>query len=69
MFLYFDIYQFVFYILDVPVILRDNHATNVIREPTAKKDIQVDLAGKKPNITIYYCAVVKYLLRPPCKFQ
>ena len=69
MFLYFDISHFAFYIFDVPVILRDNHATNVIREPTVKKDIQVDLAGKKPNITINYCAVVKCLLRPPCKFQ
>ena len=69
MFLYFDIYHFASYILDIPVILRDNHATNVIREPTAKKDIQVDLAGTKPNITIYYCAVVKIFLRLPCKFQ
>ena len=46
MFLYFDIYHFAFYILDIPVILRDNHATNEVREPTAEKDIQVDLAGK-----------------------
>ena len=52
MFEHFDIYRFAFYILGIPAILRDNHATNVIREPTAKKDIQVDLAGKKPNITI-----------------
>ena len=71
MFPYFDIDHFAFYILDIPVILRDNHATNVITRShaTAKKDIQVDLAGKKPNITIHYCAVVKYLLRPPCKFH
>ena len=52
MFVHFDTYHFAFYILDIPVILRDNHATNVIREPIAKKDIQVGLTGKKPNITI-----------------
>ena len=50
---YFDIYHFALYILDILVILRDDHATNVIPEPTAKKDIQVDLAGKEPNTTIY----------------
>ena len=53
MFLFSFLKIFLFYNLDIPEILRDNHVTKAMRQATPNNDIQEDLVVRNKKVKYY----------------